>query len=334
MNGNIAATRERVHWYAATVENADRFITPGGVSAYTFGDDISVDGEQFRSFDEALRWFNDERANLIDIIWQANDIGEFQTAAAISDLLCGYFNLTKHWADWITCNELGLAAARSSGNVKMEAGLLMNQGVIYRSLRKPQKAIEYLEPALKLFEQLDDSLGLAYTLQNLANAQSISGDLDKALSGFDRALDIFTTLPDPQRGRAVTLNSKAIAFNHAERYAEAIAAAQEAMDIMREINDAQGLANSLNSLGLAAAGLSRNVEAREHLAEALRIRHDINDGYGEAHTRYEIGRIAAAEGKSIEAEEQWTIALGIFSDLDAPEMRRTQDRLTALRRNK
>jgi tetratricopeptide (TPR) repeat protein/transcriptional regulator with XRE-family HTH domain len=330
MEDQTAATRQLVRWYVATAENANKLLTPGGVPRSDVEE--TPGGEEFASFDDALRWLDDERANLIDIIRRASDIGDYRSAAIIPDLLDTYFYFTKRWADWITCNELGLVSARAAGDAGTEAYLLMSQGVVYRHLRQYPQAQEYFESALQMFEQLGDSLGLAYVLQNLAGAQGRAGQLEQALPNFHRALEVFDTLPDSRRGRAISLRNMAEAFDIAHRYEEAINAAREALDLSREIDDAQGAASALNYLGIAFAGLSRNHEALESHQEALQIQQDIKDRYGEARTRYAIGQIAAAEGRAGEAEIQYTQALEIFSELNAPEVAEAAGGLESLRR--
>ena len=333
MNNQTANIRRLVRWYVASADNADRFLTPGGVER----DDIvhvPSEGEQFSSYDDALRWFDQERANLIDITRRATEIGEHKAASVIPNLLWGYFNLTKHWDDWITCNTLGLTSARASGDNKSEAYILMSQGVVYSNLRQYSEAISNLQPAIALFEQIDDRLGLAYALQNLANAQSPSGHIEEAMVNFRRALDIFETLPDSTRGKAVTLNSMAFTYNAAHEHEQALTAAQEAAEMMRSIDDLQGVAIALSNIGNALTELSRPDEAIESYQASLTIRRGrINDRYGEARTLYRMGKIDANNGRTQEARARWTEALAILSNISAPESAEVEEALGRLQDN-
>ncbi|MEW9518831.1 ATP-binding protein [Streptomyces tubercidicus] len=329
VNEENSEIRQLIHWYAASVDNADQFLTPGRVERDDVNE-ISPTGETFTSFDEALSWLDQERPNLVDILRRAMEIGEHHLAAIIPNLLWGYFNLTKHWSDWIECNTLGLAAARLAGDTKSEAYLTMSQGVVFRNLRQVPDAVSHHRSAVLLFEQLDDRLGLAYALQNLANAESADNSIESALAHFGRALEIFQTVPDGRRGRAVTLNSKAIALNSFSRHEEVLEAAEEAKTIMHVMGDSQGEAIALLSLGLAFSKLHRNEEALESYREALSLQSTINDRYGEAQVLLALGQLYAGERRWHEAQVHLQDALQIFEDLQAPERTRAAAELEKL----
>lgn len=319
MEANNSATRERGRWYVASVGNADHFFTPGGVDVSGLGVDHEVDGEQFTSFDEALAWLEHERANVIDVMQRAQEIGEHRTVATLTDLMWAYFNFTKHWSEWAKCNELGLESARSLGDKRVEAYIRMNQGVLFTNLRRLPEAVENLEQAIRIFEETDDGLGLAYGLQNLANARNLSGQGDAALGDYARALEIFDTLPDGRRGRGITLSSLAWALINLHRYDEAITNAEQARVIFESLDADEDLAMVLTKLGNAHRGLSHTSEALEFYQSALRVQRRISHRHGEAVTRNAMGQLYADLAQVANARTQWQAALAIYVELDVAD---------------
>nr|WP_267887139.1 tetratricopeptide repeat protein [Streptomyces specialis] len=328
MNEKDQAIRQLIHWYAASAENASKFLTPGGVRREDV-EAFQAEGENFASFDEALHWFDEERRNLIDIVRRATEIGELRPAAVIPDLMWSYFNLTKHWSDWIECNNLGLEAARAADDARSEAYLLMSQGVVHLNLQRIEEAVRYQASAVQLFEETGDLLGLAYALQNLANAESAAGSPDSALNHFERALSIFHSLPDGRRGRAVTLTSMAALLNAEGRYEEAAEIAVEARTIAHAIADARGEAISLSIVAFAYSRLSQGDEAIDFYQQALRLRSQISDQYGRARILHSIGNLYRERRDWAKAESNLREALLIFQEQDAPDRSQVEADLAA-----
>lgn len=134
MQQNNLATRELIRWYVVSVRNADKLLTPGRVGRDDAAE-FDVDGERFTSFGEALAWLEQERTNIIDIMERGQQLGEHKAVSVLSGLMWTYFNFTKHWPDWIRCNELGLESARASGDIRSEANIRMNPG---RPIHQPK----------------------------------------------------------------------------------------------------------------------------------------------------------------------------------------------------
>jgi len=322
-------TREHVYYYIASADNANKFLTPGGVSRDN-AEPFLAQGREFSSYQAALDWLDQECSTLIDIARDANEVGEYQVAAIIPNLLWSYFNLTKRWTDWLDCTSSGLAAARSSGDRNSETYLLMSQGVAFTNLRQTEQAIASLRESIRLLHQIDDEIGLGYALQNLANAQAQAGLLPEALMNFQEALKLFNS---HERGKAIVLISMSMAFNSVGRYAEAKASAEEAYAIARSQGNQQAEASSLHSIGVASAGLTHTSDAASFYREALRIRRLINDKHGVAVTLHELGKIHKEFDNSTEARACWEKSLQILSELGSPksaEVAASIDALTSI----
>jgi tetratricopeptide (TPR) repeat protein len=318
MDAQETATRRLIDWYLASSDNADAFISPGRSPR----DDIHqrVVGRQFESFDDAIGWLEAERANLIDIVRRAREIGEHHSAAVIPNRLWSYFNITKHWSDWITCNEIGLASAREVNDIRSEAYLLTSQGVAYRYLRQTEGAFSAHTRAIELFEETgDDATGLGYAMNNLANVCNDVGRYDEALAHYQAALAVFDDVEDPRRGRGIVLNGLALCFNNMGRHSEALETARQAHDITVETENAFKTAVALNQVGRAEAGLGQYEKAVRTLRGVLSLSRSIGDRYATARSLATLAQVYADNGRSDDATAVWTESLEIFTALGAPE---------------
>ena len=126
------------------------------------------------------------------------------------------------------------------------AGALTTVSATYQAMEKLAEAIDYAQQALVMFEQMR-AAGIAndLDLDNLSKAHQRLGDLhfisqrnDDATSEYQRAIDVYSLLRDPQNPRA----RGTLAFAHA-RMGDALAAAgrkDEARRHMRAALDLHG----------------------------------------------------------------------------------------------
>jgi tetratricopeptide (TPR) repeat protein len=317
MNEQDEATHRLIDWYVASTDNADAVLSPGR----SLRDDIRkrVEGRRFESYDDALSWMESERANLIDIVRRASEIGEHHSAAVIPNLMWTYFNVTKHWADWITCNEIGLVSARRSGDKRSEAYLQTSQGVAHGSLRHTDLAIEAHSRAIELFEEVGEVDGLGYAHNNLANAYNNAGRYEQAIHHYQKAIAVFADVSDPRRGQGMALNGLALCFIRMERYTDSLETARRAYAITKETGHIYGAAVALNNVGRAEAGLGRFDRAARTLRDALALRRRVGDRQGTARSLTVLGQVYADHGRRDDSLEAWSEALAIFTELGSPE---------------
>jgi tetratricopeptide (TPR) repeat protein len=321
MNVQESAARRLIDWYVSTAENADQLISPGKASRIE-SLKSRREGQTFDSHADAVRWMEQERSNIIDVIRMAIEIGDFESAALMPNLLWGYYNLSKHWSDWEECNEIGLEASRLAGDKISEAYLLTSQGVAYRNLRETAKAIACHMRAIEIFQETgSDPVGLGYATQNLANAHSDIKQFDVALPYFQEAAATFraTAGPGARRGLAVTLNSLAIALNAMGDPSHAINHARNALKISTEIHDDHSRAFALEAVGTAHAQIGDFEVAVEHLMTAVALREQVKDRYGKGRALIALGQIYFDNGELRRAADVWRDSLQLLSDVGAPE---------------
>ena len=155
----------------------------------------------------------------------------------------------------------------SLGQSRQRAFTLDFLGQVEEDAGRLDEARRYLEQALELHGET--SQGRAATLANLAQVLGSEGDRERARALYGQAYEIFVGLGD-RRSAGLTWNNLASLASADGRFAEALDAAQKALDIFRDIGLSAGEAEAQHQLAKALRGLGRSHQAREHLAAAVR----------------------------------------------------------------
>ena len=128
----------------------------------------------FANADDALAWYDSERANLVAATRQAAASGLHEIAWRLPAPLFSIFNRRGNWADCITTHRIALDSARQAGNRQGEAWVLNNLGEALGFTREAE-GIGHLERALAIRREIGDREGEAQTANNLADAYVILG---------------------------------------------------------------------------------------------------------------------------------------------------------------
>jgi len=129
------AVRRLVEFYLHAASLADRALHPGRRAGR--GEELNQPGHPvaFSGYDEALRWCETERTNLVAITRLAAGTGLPAAAWQLPDTLWSYFFLSKHWTDWAAACRTGLEAARHAGDLTGQSRMLTGLASVHRDLR-------------------------------------------------------------------------------------------------------------------------------------------------------------------------------------------------------
>ncbi|MFJ6940488.1 BTAD domain-containing putative transcriptional regulator [Streptomyces sp. NPDC101132] len=162
-------------------------------------------------------------------------------------------------------------------------------------------AQEHARAAVRACREADDVPVLRQALNDLGLIAVTLGDFDEAIAHYEEALALARRLGHRSGEIATSLNC-ALAHVRLGDTARALAAAEEALEAIGELDDAAALAYALYVRGVALAGAGRHEEAGEQLTEALEACHRAGDDGREVHVRYRLadslrllGRFPAAE---------------------------------------
>lgn len=251
---------------------------------------------------DPLRWLEAESPNLVAAVELAAADGLDELCWELAVRLVTLFELGGYFDEWQQTHERALEAVRKAGNKRGEAAILCTFGELHLARRQFAPARAVLEPALELFIELDDELGRAMVIRNLALLDHYNGDTDRARSGYFEALDGFRKTGDLV-GQAHVLSNIARISSQWGDHDLATDQLNEALEICREVGCRRVEAQALYRLGEVLLLQRRYEEADLVLGSVLELIRPYRDAFGEAYVLHALGQVRARLGRRAEAEE-------------------------------
>jgi len=323
-----AVAQERLlRWYLHTADGAAHVVAPLRYHL-PLEESSEVAPSRFTAREEALEWYDSERANIVSATRQAAQAGLHDIAWRLPPGLFPIFNRRDNWADVITTHRLAVESAITAGSRSGEGWTRNNLGFALARLRDPE-ALGHLNHALAIRHDLGDRAGAAQTAIALADARL-------KLSGPAEAIEPYqVAVAAAREAGSPSLLSVALS-NLGETYLD-LGQLEAAADCFRQVRDASanqsvyGQAYALHNLGRVYVELGRPEEAIASLHEALRLHEGAVDLNGKATTYRYLGRAYRAAGELTSARESWTAALAIFRQVGRqPEITEVEEALAAL----
>jgi DNA-binding SARP family transcriptional activator len=267
----------------------------------------------FTGAEDALSWYDTERANLVAATRQASSVGRHDIAWRLPAPLFRIFETRGNWADLVTTHRIALDSARRAGNRPGEAWILNSLGEAL-GITGDSQSIGYLEQALAISREVGDRMAESRAANNLADAYTRLGRSEEAIDLLHRALDLDREVGS-RFGEGVALVNLGDALVDLHRGAEAIDYLQQARRVFDELNEADGAGYALCSLGRSCLALGRDADAADYLSQALASHQAAGNRQRQAVTLTLLGRARAHLGLAGEARESWAQAAAIFDDL-------------------
>ncbi|MCK2237859.1 MULTISPECIES: BTAD domain-containing putative transcriptional regulator [unclassified Crossiella] len=323
-----AAQRRLIHYYWRWCAHAAVKFSP---STHGFG--LPPGGEADPvpdwSAEEALRWFETERANAVAVIRLAREEDFPRETWLLARPVSIYLAVRNRVEDWISVNELGLAAATAAGEGAGVAMMLNGLGAATHRLGRRDESLRYYRDSLAAATQAGDRHAAARAATNVAGALAWLRRGAEAEIAAAEAIRHNQEIGDRHAESAInnTLGVLALDSGRPER---AETYFQRAVAIDEEIGDDNFLATALNNLAraLLARGEVAGAAAANRRALALAISHGMNRT--EAFARRGLGDVASATGDGPAAAAQWRRALEILDAFDRGEAETVRARLAAL----
>ncbi|PKV93719.1 DNA-binding SARP family transcriptional activator [Amycolatopsis echigonensis] len=322
-----AASARLLGWFIASARNAGLAMRPHQLMD-EIGPIPSEGALEFSDFHRALAWFIEEHANLLSVIQWSFRIGQYARCWRLAWSLFTYFAGRARVDEWRYVFEIGLRAARNSGERQGEAAILNGLGVIEGVARNYVLAREYLEQALAVQLELGSLPGEARARYNLAmTAQNIE-DFPEAYRHGLRSLEItrelgFTSV------EANVLRALGDLCAMMGDYPQALSLADEALALVPPDDLPQGRF-SLAARARALLGLGRHVEGIECLSEAVDMFFAMDEEYEAADVLSELGTAHLRYGRTAAARDCWLRAVRLLTRLDHPDADRVRAQLAGL----
>jgi tetratricopeptide (TPR) repeat protein len=310
----LAAAGRLLGWYMRAADAAATAVAP---QRYNIPLDApAADAAPLRGFagaEEALAWYDDERANLVAATRQAAGSGRHEIAWRLPAPLFQMFSSRGNWADCIATSRIALGSARQAGHRQGEAWILNNLGDALGQTRQPE-GIGCLERSLDIRREIGDRMGEGQSANNLADAYHWLGRTDEALELWRRALELNRAV-GYRLGEGIGLVNLGWALVDLDRAEEAIDYLRQAREAFAEIDYADGAGYALHMLGRSYLSLNRDAEALSCLRQALASHQASGNRGRQAATLATLATAQSRAGQAAEARESWTLAAAIFAEL-------------------
>ncbi|MGZ6839580.1 MAG: tetratricopeptide repeat protein, partial [Frankiaceae bacterium] len=317
-----AALTRLLTWYMRTCDAAATAVLPHryDIPLEPVGNDPPPLG--FAGAEEALSWYDSERANLVTATRQAAVSGRHEVAWRLPAPLFIIFNSRGNWADCIATHRVALDSARQAGDRRGEAWVLNNLGDALGVTGDPE-GIACLESSLAIRREIGDQMGEAQAANNVADAYQQLGRTNEALELYRRALELNREIDRYSEG--VSLVNVGWALLDLDRAGEAIGYLQRARDTFAEIDYVDGAGYALHILGRCYLALRRDAEALSCLQDALSCHQTSGNRRRQAATLTSLGTAQSRIGLATEARESWAQAVAIFTNLgDSAEVEKVR----------
>jgi DNA-binding SARP family transcriptional activator/Tfp pilus assembly protein PilF len=263
------------------------------------------------SVEDALDWYDSERANVVAATRQAASLGMHDIAWRLPTALYPIFNRRQNWADCITVHRIAVDSARLAGHRMGEAWALNNLGQALVRIRDIE-GLGPLEQALAIRQELDDRTGEAQTALSLADAYLKLKGQEEALERYERCLEVLH-----KAGNASLLGT---GYNNLGEVYLDLGRLPEAADCFRQARDilsvsGYGLGYVLHNLGRVSLASGVPDDAIAILGDAHRIHRESGDLIGQATALRYLGQAHRDTGDVDGAREAWSAALEMFSEI-------------------
>ncbi|GAA2346760.1 hypothetical protein GCM10009854_24640 [Saccharopolyspora halophila] len=312
-----AAVRRLLSWYLHTTITASWRAAPEFSRIPMRTPEQAGEVPDFPDRPSALRWYDEERENLLAAVRLAADRGEHLHAWQLPTSLFGFLLVRWPLADWMETHRIGLAAARELDDPQAEAWMLTCTAIARRSLRDNETALAELQRAIELWQRTGPAWAHAWALRDLGELHFKMGRDAEADEVLERALAAHVELGDDY-GEATTLAVLAKAEHRLGQHDEALRHLQRTLELRRAHDDSRNEASCLHHIGRVLGALGRTDEAHEHLERALELHRRLEFGLGEAEAREFLGELLQASGRSDEAREQLRLAAQRYDEMGVP----------------
>ncbi len=263
--------------------------------ALASGDDTALADIESKRGEIALTIGNYARVETIaDDLLRIAQRAQLRWAEAIAEEYIGVLDRRRGKLDTSLGHaQRALDLQRELGNEAATATVLSNLGTLARDRGDLAKALEYFLQVLPIRERIGDRVEL--TLRNIALIYRDLGDEGATRDYFEKALVV-------ARARGTSSDYAAVLGTYASYLADlhdfkpALAGADEALAIERELDNRQSIGFDLLHSGRALLGLGRTEEAIARLNDALAIGRALNQREIMARSLLTLAEAALARG--------------------------------------
>ncbi|KUP97973.1 NB-ARC domain-containing protein [Thermobifida cellulosilytica] len=326
-----AALRRLAGWYLRAVDNA-RAVTHPHFRAVAVPQDVEpAEVPVFDSTEEAIAWFDEEYANLLDVLGLAAERGQHDLAWRLPVLSYPLLELRGHWRHWREAHLRGVESARRAGDGHGLARNLLGLGDAEWVLGRNREALERYRAALDALPEEGDGWIEGFALRQIGLVNWQEEPSEEAVALIERAVAVFRRVGE-RRGEGMGLLSLAECARDRGRTGTALEYCRAALEALDGIGDTWSVAWGRCSLASVLDSAGRRGEALAEYRAAAEVFRGFADHASEAMALTRIGEIHEASGEADRARSAFAAAaelLGRNGDPEAERLRERAERLGA-----
>lgn len=284
---------------------------------------------RFADSAEALTWLDAERDNLGAVARLADRHGLHAIAIRLPAVTTHYHNLRGRWTELGELSELSLRNARAAGDRAAEAQALGALGWARYHEHEHRRALELLDRALSIYQELGSAIGQSSTLDRMGTVSNAAGDLDAALTYQERSVEQLREVGDERIALTATTNL-ALTYAMLGRVEAFFGLCEQLLPEVREARLGFAVAPLLEAAGEMHLMAGHVPEALAALAESVEVYSGVGNRPGLADAQEHLGEARLAAGDRERALADWQRALAIFELCDVPRAEALRVRIREL----
>jgi len=201
----------------------------------------------------------------------------------LADDLGGLYYNKGEWDKAIEYYQRSLAIWEKLGH-EHKMGLTFNDlGIVYKAKGEWDRAIEYYERSLAIKEKLGDEHGMATSLNNLGSVYQDKGKWERAIEYYERSLAIKEKVGD-EHGMSTTFNNLGSVYKARGEWERAIEYYERSLAITEKVGDEHRMATVFNNLGSVYQDKGEWDRAIGYYERSLAIKEKVGDIVGQVTT--------------------------------------------------
>ncbi|MFD4656096.1 BTAD domain-containing putative transcriptional regulator [Kitasatospora sp. NPDC058444] len=311
----------RRRWYAWCLHHASaaaRLLIPGRPRVPLPPPPEGLRTTAFAAPEEAERWCDGQRANLLATAGHAYEHRDDETAWKLPTLLWIHLHRSGRHAERLALGRTAVAAARRLADPLAEARTLNDQGHAWSTVGDLDRARRHYGQALDLARTAADPAAEGQVLANLGALCFFSRDYAEAAGRYEAALLLLPADGPDADHWTVRLCETSLASVHAflGRYEAAQALAERLLAPEAGLGDTILGCSLHNVVGLTRYAAGRPDEALRHFARSLSVgRHITGFTDQRAHSLAGLAAAQQALGRPAAARRSWAAALDLYREL-------------------
>ena len=207
-------------------------------------------------------------------------------------------------------NQQALAIFDKLGDRIGVADVNMSIGGDFEKTGEYAQALEHYQKALAHYEELDNRKGVARITSNIGNLHYASSEYPQALENYRRSLTMFEEI-DERSGVALVTGNIGLVYQVTGNSSAALENYHRALELHEELGNRGAIANVTCYIGTVHYYSGAQALALEHYLRALAIQEELGNKLGIATTTGNLGTLYASSGDYPKALEYCYRALAL-----------------------